>query len=350
MPQNKKINMIVDLQFGSTGKGSIAGYIAYRDQPDTIVTAWSPNAGHTFIDKNNIKYVHTMLANGIVSERLKTILIGPGSVLNYDALVSELENAKKHLPHLEDIEILIHPHATIVNQEHRDEEAKTMGAIGSTKKGSGAALIEKLKRNPESKIVAKDFVNELATDNIEVVGQYEYYNILMEAESILIEGAQGFSLGVNSGFYPYCTSRECTPQQLSVDCALPRDWLWQANVIGTMRTFPIRVNNAQGYSGPCYPDQREINFKDVPCPPAEVEKTTVTQLPRRIFNYSHAQTREATRIVQPDEIFVNFMNYIDSGWSEEIYNFISMVNRDIKHGTIKYLGWGPKVTDIEGIS
>ena len=44
------------------------------------------------------------------------------------------------------------------------------------------------------------------------------------------------------------------------------------------------------------------------------------------------------------------MNYIDSGWSEEIYNFISMVNRDIKHGTIKYLGWGPKVTDIEGIS
>ena len=103
MPQNKKINMIVDLQFGSTGKGSIAGYIAYRDQPDTIVTAWSPNAGHTFIDKNNIKDVHTMLANGIVSERLKTILIGPGSVLNYDALVSELENAKKHLPHLEDI-------------------------------------------------------------------------------------------------------------------------------------------------------------------------------------------------------------------------------------------------------
>lgn len=339
--------MIVDLQFGSTGKGSIAGYMAHRDQPDTIITAWSPNAGHTFIDKDGTKYTHTMLANGIVSEQLKTILLGPGSVINYEALVTELEEAKKYLPHLHDVEILIHPHATIVGQEHRDIEAKTMGAIGSTKKGSGAALIEKLMRNPESKIVAKDFANELSTDNIEVVGQYEYYDVLMGAGSVLIEGAQGFSLGINSGFYPYCTSRECTPQQLTVDCALPRDWLIQANVIGTMRTFPIRVNNAQGYSGPCYPDQREIEFSDIPCPPAEVERTTVTKLPRRVFTYSHAQTREATQIAQPDEIFINFMNYVDSGWSEEIYVFIDKVRMDLEHGSIKYLGWGPKVTDIE---
>ena len=47
-----KAYMILDLQFGSTGKGLLAGFLAKSRQPDVVITAWGPNAGHTYIDEN----------------------------------------------------------------------------------------------------------------------------------------------------------------------------------------------------------------------------------------------------------------------------------------------------------
>jgi len=56
--------LICDMQFGSTGKGLIAGYLAKRDEPDTLVSQWSANAGHTYIDSEGRKFVHCMIPNG----------------------------------------------------------------------------------------------------------------------------------------------------------------------------------------------------------------------------------------------------------------------------------------------
>ena len=81
--------MILDLQFGSTGKGLLAGYLAKMRSPDVVVTAWGPNAGHTYIDSDGRHFIHRMLANGIVSPNLKAVLIGPGSVIDLDALEQE---------------------------------------------------------------------------------------------------------------------------------------------------------------------------------------------------------------------------------------------------------------------
>ena len=36
--------MIIDLQYGSTGKGLLAGYLAETMQPDVLAAAWMPNA------------------------------------------------------------------------------------------------------------------------------------------------------------------------------------------------------------------------------------------------------------------------------------------------------------------
>jgi len=122
----------MDLQFGSTGKGLMAGYWASKYHPDTLVTAWAANAGHTFINSSRRKWVHTMLANGIVSPGLKRILIGPGSLLDMDALLKEIE-ANGDL--IAGIPIYIHDHAAVITQRHRDEENGSMTKIGSTKKG-----------------------------------------------------------------------------------------------------------------------------------------------------------------------------------------------------------------------
>ena len=89
----KKATIICDMQFGSTGKGLIAGYLAERDQPDVVVTAWSANAGHTYINSEGRKWVHCMLANGIVSPKLKTVLIGGGSQMSIPVLLKEIEGS-----------------------------------------------------------------------------------------------------------------------------------------------------------------------------------------------------------------------------------------------------------------
>lgn len=345
----KNVDVICDLQFGSTGKGLIAGYWAKQNEPDVVVTAWSMNAGHTFIDDDGTEYVHCMLANGIVSPKIKYVLIGPGSQVGLRKLFEEVRDSGFDRP------VYIHEHACIIQQRHIDQENETMTGIGSTKKGCGAALAEKIGRNPLAPIVAKHYQDEVMRlckeyrVDVEVLSSAEYNKMVDAAKLIQVEGAQGFSLGINSGFYPYTTSRECTPAQIMVDCGLPIRKM--RHVIGTMRTYPIRVANRYddmgemvGWSGPCYPDQHEISFEDLG---VRQELTTVTQLPRRIFTFSKDQTKEAVRMVRPDYVFLNFVNYCrDSDEAMQIINTIDNVCHWYGLSGVTHLGVGPKVTDV----
>lgn len=375
----KKVTAVVDLQFGSTGKGLIAGHLAANViKPDVVVTAWAPNAGHTYIDQYGNKMIHTMLANGCVSPNLKFILIGPGSVLNIENLKKEIDQAYA-MGYLRGVGILVHPHAPIVQEKHREAERQGIDKIGSTQKGSGVALIEKIMRNPDNKIVAKDLF--MSSDGhihtagakaegacvCTVVTVDEYNFFLDKAEQVLVEGAQGFSLGINNGFYPYTTSRECTINQLLNDCAIPH-WMLK-KVVGVARTFPIRVSNRidnegnEVTSGPCYPDQQEITFEDIG---QETELTTVTLLPRRIFTFSYSQISQAIRMNGVNEVFLNFANYMcergeDSKFGGDVVpDGKQLLTNIIEHisttglaqglGTrVKYLGWGPAVEDIEEV-
>lgn len=350
----KKATIICDMQFGSTGKGLIAGYLAERDQPDVVVTAWSANAGHTYINREGRKWVHCMLANGIVSPKLKAVLIGGGSQMSIQTLVSEINGS---LELLQGKSVLIHENACIIQDRHVEEEAGPMTKIGSTKKGCGAAMIEKIRRNPESKIVAKDFVSpedssfyaisrhfeELGVC-VKVVSNEEYLKVLHNAERVQVEGAQGFSLGLHNGFYPYVTSRECTPAQICSDCNIPLAMV--DKIVGTMRTYPIRVANRYdeegkmvGWSGPCYPDQEELTWSYLG---VDAEKTTVTKLVRRVFGFSAKQTNEAMQVVMPDEIFLNFANYCaDEVELRQIIETISQYG-----GNVRYIGWGATAADV----
>lgn len=308
-----KVDIIVDLQFGSCGKGLLAGYLAEQNKPDTIVTAWAPNAGHTYIDKYGKKFVNIALPNGIVSPNLKRILLGPGSVINPDQLIAEIEN---YAQYLSDVKIYIHQNAAVVTEEHRLEEARGMVGIGSTMKGVGAATIQKIKRDPTNMNIAGVALRGTPLEGL-VVDQFDYNDAVLQAENMQVEGAQGFSLGINNGFYPYTTSRECTVAQIISDCALPISIIRNpfTTIWGVARTFPIRVANRFdkdgrqiGWSGPCYPDQKELNWRnDLGIEP---ELTTVTKLPRRVFTFSPQQYNDAVRMNGVDHVFMNFMNYL----------------------------------------
>lgn len=344
----KKLNVIVDLQFGSCGKGLLAGYLAEKEKPDTLITAWAPNAGHTYINAEGRKFVNIALPNGIVSPNLKRILLGPGSTINPELLMVEMD-AYGDL--LEGVEILIHENAAVVTEDHRTEEAQGMVGIGSTMKGVGAAAIQKIRRQPTTNNTAGHMLLGTPLEGM-VVDRWAYRDALAKAEVAQIEGAQGFSLGINSGFYPYTTSRECTTAQLLSDCAIPLDMVLGGGVMkvwGVCRTYPIRVANRHdkdghqiGWSGPCYPDQHELDWAELG---REPELTTVTRLPRRIFTFSYMQVTEACRMNGVDEIFLNFANYLDPLRAD------AMIKQITAHTGItpSLVGYGPTVNDVMGV-
>lgn len=343
----KEVHAIVDLQFGSCGKGLFAGYLAGRIQPDTIVTAWAPNAGHTFIDATGRKFVNIATPNGIVtSKKLKRVLLGPGSVINPQLLLSEME---RDAAHWSGVELLIHASAAVVNDYHRGQESQYGFKIGSTMKGVGEAVIHKITRNPDNQNVAGVALRGTPLEGF-VVDAWTYDHYINEAECILIEGAQGFSLSMNQGFYPYTTSRDCTIHQLLSDCSIPRirnnGNHPQLHVYGVCRAYPIRVSNRYdengvmiGTSGPCYPDQRELTWEEVGQRP---ELTTVTKLPRRVFTFSKIQIKDAVRMNGVDQIFLNFVNYLRP---EQRHYVIEAVKES--GAVLKWLGHGPTVLDIE---
>ena len=80
----KKVDVIIDLQFGSTGKGLIAGYMATHGTYDTVVNANMPNAGHTFIDAKGQVMMHKVLPNGVVGPNVKNVMIGAGSIFSLE--------------------------------------------------------------------------------------------------------------------------------------------------------------------------------------------------------------------------------------------------------------------------
>lgn len=343
-----KAYMILDLQFGSTGKGLLAGYLAKTMQPDVVVTAWGPNAGHTYIDENGREFIHRMLANGIVSPKLKTVLIGPGSVLDIDCLMKEIASCRDLLVGKE---IIIHPHAAVVTKEHCEIEKRNV-KIGSTMKGTGAAVIGRIERDPENSPVAIDnipmeWLDEIAQMGIAIEVHDEHYDDAIKmAEVVQIEGAQGYSLSIYHGFYPYCTSRDVTPAQVMADTAMPFSII--PEVYGTLRTFPIRVANRYneqgemvGTSGPGYLDQKELDWvEDLGMEP---ELTTVTKLPRRIFSFSVAQTKEACFRCGPTKLFLNFVNYLEKNQAlaliDQIHSALSFEGIQAK---VEWVGTGPE--------
>lgn len=363
MQKMRRGNAIIDLQYGSTGKGLIAGYLAERDQPDTIVTAWAANAGHTYIDKDGHKFVHTMVANGIVSKNLKRLMLGPGSLINPRALRMEIDAAVDVGLLPESVRVMIHPQAVLITDKNVADEQGPMTKIGSTKKGVGEAQIQRIRRDPDNMNTAR-----VPGVNIEyrahselfhlglggyVVTEQEYAEALDEAEVIQIEGAQGYSLSIYHGMYPYTTSRDVTFAQMMADCAIPKYIAEFLTVVGTCRTFPIRVanrfdeaGNQVGYSGGWYPDQAEISFAEIG---QEVELTTVTKLPRRIATFSDMQIREAVRMNGVDELFVNFVNYMPP---DQRVPFLDRIKAVVApYGCrIHYIGEGPTHWHVSEIS
>jgi len=242
-------------------------------------------------------------------------------------------------------QILIHENAVVLSEKHAHIEQEVMQGISSTMQGSAAAMVQKIWRNAgNNPCVGENNDIRLMRHNIDILTADTWnYVIASEVNNGMLEGAQGYSLGINSGFYPYCTSRDCTPARFLADCQLPLTSV--RKVIGTARTYPIRVGSLSGTtSGGHYSDQEETTWEELGL---NKETTTVTGRTRRVFTFSKAQMGQAIMVCQPDEIFLNFCNY-NKPYAGLVKRQINSLSSAWGHGAgVKYTGWGPSFNDVK---
>lgn len=325
--------VIVDGQFGSTGKGALAAYLATIGQHkiNIVTTNAGPNSGHTGYmphDAGGNRIITRQIPVGgvVLNNLLKkpTVYLNGGAIIDMEVLRDEMSvHGFK--------EIVIHPTAAVILPEYKNEEADGgPGKIASTGKGVGAALAHKVMRDGQ---VAKDFLPNA-----------EAYRWDWSKDVVLVETAQGFSLGINQGFYPHTTSRECTVMQAIADACIPPRRV--NKVAMCIRTYPIRVGNTdRGNSGGHYPDQRETSWEEIGQPP---ELTTVTGRVRRVFTFSDQQFREALRANEPDLVFVTFLDYLNGFQAREFMNnALHIYQSEMGQRPDLLLGsFGPRIEDI----
>lgn len=341
------ITAIVDLQFGSTGKGLLAGMLSQRNEYDTVVSANMPNAGHTMVEPDGTPRVHKVLPSGIYSPGLKFIGIGPGAVFDPERLALEMDGIRELGV---EAALIISPYATLLLPEHKMAEEQRLSKIGSTMQGSMEAMVQKMRRSTDV------VFNPTAAMNLTRLGRYKdcvvshstWVKIMRESKNMLVEGSQGYSLGINAGFYPYSTSRDCTVWRLLADCGVSPSL--HLRVIGSARCHPIRVGNtSDGTSGGCYPDQKETSWDEIGVSP---EFTTVTKRQRRVFTFSKTQVEEAIWANRVDEVFLNFCNYDPT----DVPSIVAQINESGRRfqresrgygewhnpsPIVRYLGFGP---------
>ena len=334
------VHCVVDGQFGSTGKGALSAWLAEVASGDDGIWAnfggaiysGGPNSGHTFYfgdEKHVLKQLPTFSVYLTLKHMCVPAYLSAGAVIDRGILKQEAEKYP-------DLPIFVHPNAAIITEDDkRMEETGTIAEVAGTRSGTGAALARKIQREPGA--IAKNSLGNIAKNVV-----VQNHRLKPEHRPYFMEIAQGFSLGVNSQFYPKVTSRECTVMQGLADARIPPRHL--ARTYMAIRTFPIRVGNVDGHSsGDWYEDQREVSWDQLGVEP---ELTTVTQRIRRVAEFSMYQFYDACHANDPDWIFISHLDYLpildQRTFIEDIKD--AMDSRDKRCGVI--LSAGPKVTNV----
>ena len=311
--QKGKLNIVIDGQWGSTGKGKIVGYLARKHNVDASVCNFMTNAGHTYVDEkgNSIMFQH--LPVSAVNPTTK-LFLASSSAITLGIFWNEIKACKEYGVPVEH-RLVIDPNALVIQKRHVSSESQEIKYIASTMKGCGYALAEKIQRK-EGVVLAKA-VKELEPFIAKEPISYQLNEILRAGGTVIGETAQGFDLSLNHGHsYPFVTSRDVTVMQFLNDCGVHPYFL--GDTYGVIRTFPIRVGNVYneknetlGYSGDYYGDQQELDWEFVSdvAGKSVKELTTVTKRVRRVFSFSNQQYKKFLLVNRPNIIAINFVNY-----------------------------------------
>lgn len=272
-----KLTVVVGGQFGSEGKGAVAAHLHRTQRYGWAVRVAGPNAGHTVVDSKGLRWPLRQIPVAAVADPDCALYIAPGSEVDLNVLAGEvrgLEDAGIKVKH----RLFVSPEATVIHDGYAMMEKLLVERSGSTGKGIGAARAARLMRAAQRYGDLPKSQLPVSLHGVQINNQ-----ALMANGPVLIEGTQGFGLGLHAGWYPHCTSSDCR----AVDfCAMAgiSPWDWDLRVVVCLRPYPIRI---AGNSGPMH---QETTWEALGLP---VEYTTVTKKPRRVGQWDPALARRA---------------------------------------------------------
>lgn len=274
------VTVVVGAQFGSEGKGAIAGFLGRSmGSDDLAVRVAGPNAGHTAYDENGREWKLRALPVAAVTSRSAYLHIAAGSEIDLEVLTDEIDQADDAGFKVSQ-RLSIHPSATILHPKYiRDESSLGLvGRIGSTGKGIGAARAARIMREADTALSSATLERWLCDDDSGFdYGAYRH---------VVVEGTQGYGLGLHTPFYPTTTSSDCRAVDfLSMAGISPwATYVTELKVILVARVYPIRV------AGPSGPLKGETTWAELGLPE---EHTTVTHKVRRVGAWDDELLTEA---------------------------------------------------------
>ena len=336
---NSKITAIVGAQWGDEGKGKITDFFA--GEFDYVVRFHGGNnAGHTVIVEGNTFKLH-LIPSGVVYGN-PTSVIGNGVVVDPCALLNEIAYLKT-----KGIEpkLLVSDRAHVIMPYHIVLDGALSGhqgslAAGSTRRGIAPVYADKMYRNgirmidllePDvfreklrkgysfSKgLIEKSLERSLEISIEEIFNMYKdygkqlkpyicdtsviLYNAYKSREKILFEGAQGISLDVDHGVYPYTTSSNTAAGHISTGTGVSFRHI--NRIIGVVKAYLSRVGEG--------PLPSEIH-EDIAAPLREKgqEYGTTTGRPRRMGWLDLVQVRQAVRVNGLTEIALTKLDILN---------------------------------------
>ena len=334
-----RVTAIVGAQWGDEGKGKITDFFA--GESDYVVRFHGGNnAGHTIIVDGNTFKLH-LIPSGIVYGTPMSI-IGNGVVVDPKALIDEIAYVKG-----KGIEprLMVSDRAHVIMPYHIALDGALSGhqgdlAAGSTRRGIAPVYADKMFRNgirmidllePDvfkeklkkgyafSKgLIEKVLGRRLTISTEEIFDSYtsygeqlspyihdtsvELYNAHMNGKSILFEGAQGISLDVDHGVYPFTTSSNTAAGHISTGTGVSfRDI---NRIIGVAKAYLSRVGESPLPSEILGGEADSLREKGG-------EYGTTTGRPRRVGWLDLVQVRQAVRVNGLTEIALTKLDVLN---------------------------------------
>ncbi|TYL40630.1 adenylosuccinate synthase [Natronococcus pandeyae] len=272
---------IVGSQLGDEGKGGVVDL--YGDAADVVARyQGGDNAGHTVVHDGE-KYKLSLVPSGAV--RGKVGVLGNGCVVNPETLFEEIDTL--HDKGL-DPDVRVAERAHVILPYHRvldgiEEDEKADLAAGTTKRGIGPTYEDKAGRRgirvgdlldpdvlrerleyvvPQKRALAEEVFGADVGEAFDVEHLFETYreygerlaeeNMTVDCgtylqdridagDNVMLEGAQGTSIDIDHGIYPYVTSSNPTAGGATVGTGLGPTVVGQGEVIGIVKAYLSRV-------------------------------------------------------------------------------------------------------------
>lgn len=269
------VTAVIGSQWGDEGKGKVVDFLAERMDYVARFNGGN-NAGHTVINEFGTFKIH-LVPSGIFAKNT-TGLIGGGVVIDPQVLIDEIEMLNKAGIGI-DGRLWVSPRSHLIMPYHKIldglyEEAKGAGATGTTRRGIGPVVADKVSYNG---IRWTDFTSSMFEQRLQVQlelknkiitalggealkyesvrddyrGYYlklkpyikELFSLVQEGlkagRNFLLEQAMGTFLDTDWGTYPFVTASTTIPSAASAGLGIPPKYI--TNIIGVTKAYTTRV-------------------------------------------------------------------------------------------------------------